>query len=370
MFQLLYDFYGEEPGWFRIFNYVTFRALMAGISSMFFSFYFGKRIIIYLYKLKFEETVRTDGPKSHESKSGTPTMGGLMIISSLLISAFLWGNLKNYNFLLLCGCALSFSLLGFRDDYQKAILKIKGGMRSRTKFLISLFLGIVLTYIYFHITGTVPGKDNKGIQFELTDLFLPFIKGPFLDLGIFMLPFSVFVIIGSSHAVNLTDGLDGLASGTVAIATSTLGVISYVSGTPVAANYLNIPYLPGAHEYSVFLSALTGSLLGFLWFNSHPAEVFMGDTGSLFLGATLGMVAIMLKKEMSLPILGGIFVMETLSVILQVGSFRLTSKRIFKMAPIHHHFELEGLKETKIVLRFYIIGIILALITLSTLKIQ
>ena len=370
MFQLLHDYYVDDPGWIRIFNYVTFRALMAGLTSMFLSFYFGNSIIDYLYKLKFKETVRTDGPKSHELKSGTPTMGGLMIISSLLLSVLLWGNLKNENLLLLCLCALSFSILGFRDDYEKAILRIKGGMKSRTKFSITVLLGILLTVLYFYYTGTVPGKENRGIQFGLTDLFIPFIKGPILDLGVFMIPFSIFVLIGSSHAVNLTDGLDGLAAGTVAIATSTFGIIAYVSGTPIAANYLNIPYLPGAHEYSVFLSALTGALLGFLWFNAHPAQVFMGDTGSLFLGATLGMVSIMLKKELSLPILGGIFVLEAVSVILQVGSFRLRAKRIFKMAPLHHHFELDGLKETKIVLRFYIVGIILALITLSTLKIQ
>ena len=370
MFQFLYDIFGEDLSWFRIFNYVTFRALMAGLTSMLLSFFLGQRIIDYLYKLKFKETIRNDGPKSHESKSGTPTMGGLMIISSLLFSTLLWGNLKNLNVLLLCFSALAFSMLGFRDDYEKAVLKIKGGMKARTKFVITIILGLFITYIYFYVTGSVPAKDNRGIQFELTEIFLPFIKGPIIDLGILMIPFSVFVIIGSSHAVNLTDGLDGLAAGTVAIATSTLGVMAYVSGTPIAANYLNIPYLPGAHEYSVFLSALTGALLGFLWFNAHPAQVFMGDTGSLFLGATLGMVAIMLKKELSLPILGGIFVMEALSVILQVSSFRLTSKRIFKMAPIHHHFELDGLRETKIVLRFYIIGIILALITLSTLKIQ
>lgn len=370
MFQFLYDTFGEDPGWFRIFNYVTFRALMAGLTSMFLSFFLGGKIIGFLYTLKFKEQIRNDGPKSHESKSGTPTMGGLMIIASLLFSVALWGNLKNLNVLLLCFCSLSFSLLGFRDDYEKAILKIKGGMKARTKLFITVVLGIVLTYVYFRITGQTPGKENRGIPYELTDLFFPFVKGPIFDMGLMMIPFSIFVIIGSSHAVNLTDGLDGLAAGTVAIAASTLGVISYVSGTPVAANYLNIPYLPGAHEYSVFLSAMTGSLLGFLWFNAHPAQVFMGDTGSLFLGATLGMVAIMLKKELSLPILGGIFVVEAVSVIMQVTSFRLTSKRIFKMAPIHHHFELDGLKETKIVLRFYIIGIILAIITLSTLKIQ
>ncbi|MCB1141996.1 MAG: phospho-N-acetylmuramoyl-pentapeptide-transferase [Leptospiraceae bacterium] len=370
MFYFLFEFFSDDPGILRIFSYVTFRALMAGLTSMFFSFYFGNMIIERLYRFKFKENVRSDGPKSHESKAGTPTMGGLMIIFALLLSIAFWGNLTNSNLLLLCGVSFSFSLLGFRDDYEKAILKIKGGMNARTKFVISILLAFAFSVTYFYMTSISPGKENRGIHYAMTDLFIPFIKGPVLDLGIWMVPFSILIIISSTHAVNLTDGLDGLAAGTMAIATTTLGIIAYVSGTPVAANYLNIPYLPGAHEYSVFLSALSGALIGFLWFNSHPAQVFMGDTGSLFLGATLGTIAIMLKKELYLPILGGLFVIEALSVILQVGSFRLRQKRIFRMAPIHHHFELLGLKETKIVTRFYIIAIILALITLSTLKIQ
>ncbi|MCB1176249.1 MAG: phospho-N-acetylmuramoyl-pentapeptide-transferase, partial [Leptospiraceae bacterium] len=342
MFQFLYDVFGDEVGILRIFNYVTFRALMAGLTSMFLSFFLGKKIINFLYKLKFKENIREFGPKSHESKSGTPTMGGLMIVSTLLISLFFLANFKNESLLLLIGMSFSFSILGFIDDYQKAILKVKGGMRSRTKFLISVILACIFSFSYFYLTSSTP-KDNKGVQYLMTDLFLPFIKGPVLNLGLIAIPFSILIIISSSHAVNLTDGLDGLAAGTVSISVVTFGIIAYVSGTPIAANYLNIPYLPGAHEYSVFLSALAGSLIGFLWFNFHPAEVFMGDTGSLFLGATIGMISVMLKKEMLLPILGGVFVVEAVSVILQVGSFKLTQKRIFKMAPIHHHFELAGL---------------------------
>ncbi len=320
-------------------------------------------------KLKFKESVRSDGPKAHESKSGTPTMGGTMIISTLLISVLLWGNLKNDNVILLMVYSFLFASLGFADDYQKSVLKIKGGMKGRVKFILSILISLSFCIIFFWKTGSA-GSDSRGIVFTLTDLFIPFLKGPLLDLGIMAIPFSILVIIGASHAVNLTDGLDGLATGTVIISTATLGVISYVSGTPLAAKYLNIPYFPGAHEYSVFLSAMTGSLIGFLWFNAHPAEVFMGDTGSLFLGATLGMVAILLKKEILLVLLGGVFVVEALSVILQVGSFKLSGKRIFKMAPLHHHFELNGVKEVKIVIRFWIVAIILALISLSTLKIQ
>ena len=369
MFQYIYDLFGSDVGFFRIFNYVTFRALMAGLTSMFLSFFLGKRIIAYLYGLKFSETVRTDGPVTHAVKAGTPTMGGLMIISTLVLSVALWGNLKNLNLILLTTFSFLFSMLGFRDDYEKAILKIKGGMRSRVKFGLSILIAFAFCSIFFFLTGA-SHTEGKGVAFTLTDLFLPFIKGPVINLGLLAIPFSIIVIIGSSHGVNLTDGLDGLATGTAMIATITLAIIAYASGTPIAANYLNIPYLQGAHEYSVFLSALAGALLGFLWFNTHPAEVFMGDTGSLFLGATLGMVAVMLKKEFLLFILGGVFVMEAFSVMLQVGSFKLTGKRIFKMAPIHHHFELMGIKETKIVIRFWIIGVILALFALSTLRIQ
>ncbi|GBF49148.1 phospho-N-acetylmuramoyl-pentapeptide-transferase [Leptospira ryugenii] len=370
MFHWIYELYGNELGPLRIFNYVTFRAMMAGITAMFITFVYGKSMIDFLRSLKFRESVRSDGPESHAQKSGTPTMGGLIMILSLSISVLLWGNLRNLNVLLLLSSAIAFCGLGFADDYMKSVKKIKGGMRARSKFLITIFIAITVTSIFFYFTGKPNTLASKGIPFEITDLFLPFWKGPVWNLGVLAIPFAILVLIGSSHAVNLTDGLDGLASGTVVIATATLGLIAYVSGTPVAANYLNIPYLPGAHEYSVFLAALSGALLGFLWFNCHPAQVFMGDTGSLFLGSTLGLTAIMLKKEFLLVILGGIFVAEAVSVILQVGSFKLRGKRIFKMAPLHHHFELIGWSEEKVVIRFWIIGILLAIVTLSTLKIQ
>ncbi|TGK18796.1 phospho-N-acetylmuramoyl-pentapeptide-transferase [Leptospira fluminis] len=370
MFYYVYEYFFREWDSLRIFSYVTFRALMAGLTSMFLTFWFGGKVIDFLYGLKFRESVRDDGPKSHSAKSGTPTMGGLMIIGALLFSVLLWGNLKNPNILLLLSGAILFSALGFCDDYMKSVKKIKGGMRARTKFVLSVLLSAGFCAAYFYYTGEAPGGTSGRIPFHLTDLFLPFVKGPVLALGIFAIPFSILVILGACHGVNLTDGLDGLAGGTACISVTTLAIISYVSGTPVAANYLNIPYLPGAHEYSVFLSALAGALIGFLWFNTHPAQVFMGDTGSLFLGATIGMTCVMLKKEILLVILGGIFVAESLSVILQVGSFKLTQKRIFKMAPLHHHFELGGISETKVVIRFWIVAVILAIISLSSLKIQ
>ncbi|MDZ4727266.1 MAG: phospho-N-acetylmuramoyl-pentapeptide-transferase [Leptospira sp.] len=370
MFLWIYESFGNDIGFFRIFHYVTFRAMMAGLTAMFFTFIYGRSMIDFLKSLKFKESIRNDGPESHASKSGTPTMGGLMMIISLTISVLLWGNLKNWNVILLLISAISFCTLGFLDDYMKSVKKIKGGMRARTKFLITILIAVSVTCCFYFITGNPNTIASKGILFDITDLFIPFLKGPLLNLGIYAIPFAIIVLIGSSHAVNLTDGLDGLATGTVVIASATMAILAYVSGTPVAANYLNIPYLPGAHEYAVFLAGLCGALIGFLWFNCHPAQVFMGDTGSLFLGSTLGLTAIMLKKEFLLIILGGIFVAEALSVILQVGSFKLRGKRIFKMAPLHHHFELSGWSEEKVVIRFWIIGIILAIISLSTLKIQ
>ena len=303
----------------------------------------------------------------HGSKRGTPSMGGVAIVGSVVLAYFLAHLIlmrpPTASGLLAIYLMVTLSLVGLADDYLKIFKQRSTGIRARTKLLGQAVAALSFGYLAMQFPdegGNVPVSSAISWVRD-TDWILP---------SALVLLWIWFLVTGITNGVNLTDGLDGLAAGTVAIATSTFGIIAYVSGTPIAANYLNIPYLPGAHEYSVFLSALTGALLGFLWFNAHPAQVFMGDTGSLFLGATLGMVAIMLKKELSLPILGGIFVLEAVSVILQVGSFRLRAKRIFKMAPLHHHFELDGLKETKIVLRFYIVGIILALITLSTLKIQ
>lgn len=370
MFYYIFELFGEEYSFLRIFSYVTFRAMMATLTSFFLTWYFGERIIQFLYSLKFRESIRDDGPKSHDSKKGTPTMGGLMIAGSAVVSIALWGNLQNHTLLLLIACSLGFCALGFTDDYMKAIKKIKGGMRARTKFLSTVVIAVFFAYAYYYITGKANPHLDKGIVFQLTDLFVPFIKGPVFPLGMVAVFFGMVVILASSHSVNLTDGLDGLATGTVIIAVSTFAIISYVHGTPLTAYYLNLPYLPGAHEYTVYLTCLVGSLIGFLWYNSHPAQVFMGDTGSLFLGSSLGMVAVILKKEILLVLLGGVFVMEAASVILQVASFKLTGKRIFKMSPIHHHFELSGWAEEKIVIRFWILGILFAILTLATFKIQ
>jgi phospho-N-acetylmuramoyl-pentapeptide-transferase len=368
MFEYLYG-HGDMPGFFRLFGYVSFRALLAGLFSMGFCFLTGARIIAWLRQLKFGEQIRTDGPQSHQAKAGTPTMGGIMILLSLTVSCLLFGNLKNTGFLLLLACTLSLGAIGFTDDYSKVVLKKKGGMNARMKMILTLVVALAFCLCYNFLIPD-PGVGGK-ISYAKTGLFLPFYKKQLIDLTPwFALPFWMIVLVGSAHAVNLTDGLDGLAIGNVAIVAATFGILAYITGTPKVANYLNVPAADGAHELAVFLAALTGAGVGFLWFNAAPAQVFMGDTGSLALGGALGMIAILLKKEILLVLTGGVFVAEAVSVILQVASFKTTGKRIFKMSPLHHHFELSGWPETRVVIRFWLVGVILALISLSTLRIQ
>ncbi len=381
MFEWLYSSF-EAPGFFRLFGFVSFRALMAGLVSIGFSFLFGEVIIRKLRNLNFKEVVRGDGPQSHQVKAGTPTMGGLMILFGLAMSGFFFGNFSNLHFTLVYFCTLGFGAIGFMDDYSKVVLKKKGGMSAKVKMGLTLIIAFSFCFLYYYFTpapgtGTIEittpaGKVAKPvIEYSVTGLFVPFHKGQLLDLTVFAaLPFWMLVIVGTTHAVNLTDGLDGLAIGTVSIVTVTLGIIAYITGSSNWAHYLNLPAVAGAHEITVFLAALTGAGMGFLWFNAAPARIFMGDTGSLALGGALGMTVIILKKEVLLVILGGVFVMEALSVILQVGSYKLRGKRIFKMAPIHHHYEEKGWPETRIVIRFWLIGAILSLISLATLRLQ
>lgn len=369
MFEYLITNY-DLPGYFRIFGFVSFRAILAGITSMIIVFITGNRIIQWLKKLKFGETIREDGPKSHYNKAGTPTMGGIMILISLIISSLLYGNFNNVHFNLIFICTIFLGIIGFLDDYNKVVLKNKNGLKARTKMFLTLLIAIFFLYFYYKYTPKEVHREN-GISYNIFSLFIPFYKYPLLTMPViiaFLL--WLFAILGTIHGVNLTDGLDGLAIGTVSIATVTLGALAYLTGTPKVADYLNIAYVENAHEISVFLSALAGAGIGFLWFNASPAMVFMGDTGSLSLGGALGMTIIILKKEILFLILGGIFVMEAISVMIQVTYFKLTGKRIFKMAPIHHHFELLGWPETRIVIRFWLIGIILSLITISTLRLQ
>jgi len=368
MFEYLYSSF-DMPGFFRLFGYVSFRALLAALFSMTLTFVLGDYFIERLRRLNFKESIRDDGPKSHQQKAGTPTMGGLLILFSLTVSSLLFGNFSNHYFTILLVCTLALGTIGFIDDYTKVVLKNRKGMNSRLKMNLTLFVSFLFLALY--LTFTPAEISGTGIEYAKTGLFLPFIKGQVVDLTIYLaFPFWMFVVVGSIHAVNLTDGLDGLAIGTVSIVAMTMVILAYLTGSPKLANYLNIPAVDGAHEIAVFLAALTGAGVGFLWFNAAPAQVFMGDTGSLALGGVLGMAAIILKKEILLIVMGGVFVMEALSVILQVASFKLRGKRIFKMSPLHHHFELSGWPETRVVIRFWLVGIILSLIALSTLRVQ
>ena len=368
MFEFLYSHF-HMPGFFRLFGYVSFRATLAALFSMSLTFLLGDYFISKLRLLNFKETIRSDGPSHHKSKAGTPTMGGLLILFSLSVSSLLFGNFTNHYFNLLFVCTLALGAVGFTDDYSKAVLKVKNGMNARLKMILTLSIAVVFLVLYLYYTPkSIAGSD---IAYTKTGLFVPFLKGQLLDLTIYAaLPFWMFVMVGTVHAVNLTDGLDGLAIGTVSIVAITMGGIAYITGSPLIANYLNIPAVNGAHEISVFLAALTGAGVGFLWFNAAPAQVFMGDTGSLALGGVLGMTAIILKKELLLIVMGGVFVMEALSVIIQVAFYKYKKERFFLMAPIHHHFELKGWPETRVVVRFWLIGLILSLISLSTLRVQ
>ncbi|GIX41126.1 MAG: phospho-N-acetylmuramoyl-pentapeptide-transferase [Leptospiraceae bacterium] len=369
MFEYIYNHY-DVPGFFRIFGYVSFRATLAGLTSMIITFLIGSKTIQWLKKLKFGETIREDGPKSHQSKAGTPTMGGIMILFSLVISCILFGNFNNVHFNLLLICTVLLGLIGFLDDYTKVVIKNKNGLKARTKMILTIIVASIFIYFYYKYTPKEVYRNN-GISYQITSLFIPFYKYPLITMPLFIaILLWYFAILGTIHGVNLTDGLDGLAIGTVSIVTVTLGALAYLTGTPKVADYLNIAYVENAHEISVFLSALAGAGIGFLWYNAPPALVFMGDTGSLALGGALGMTIIILKKEILFLILGGIFVIEALSVIIQVTSFKMTGKRVFKMAPIHHHFELMGWPETRVVIRFWLIGIILSLIAISTLRLQ
>lgn len=350
----------EYISFLRLFQYITFRSAYAALTALLIVLVFGGLLIRWLTHLRFKEEIRTLGPQTHQKKAGTPTMGGVLILGAVLISMLLWGNFTNLYVILLISITVLLGVLGFVDDYIKSILKKKDGIPARLKFLMQCVFGLLIALgIYFF-----PSNAK-----EATTLYVPFVNKAVADLSWAWILFAMLVIVGSSNAVNLTDGLDGLAIGTVTIVVSVLAVMAYLAGHQPIAQYLRIPYVPQAAELTVFLSALGGAGLGFLWFNSNPASVFMGDTGSLALGGIIGTVAIMIKKEFFLVIVGGIFVIEALSVMIQVASYKLRKKRVFKMAPIHHHFELSGWPEQKVVVRMWIIGIILAILGLSSLKI-
>ena len=346
---------------FNIFRYITFRSAAAAITALFISFVVGPYIIKKLRQKQIREEIRKDGPQSHLQKSGTPTMGGLIILAAVIIPTLLWAQVLNIYVQLILFATLWMGIVGFIDDYLKVVKKLPKGLVARYKLLGQLTLGtIVGGVIYF-------APQFADISTLST---LPFFKDYEIDFGVFYIPMVIFVIIATSNSVNLTDGLDGLAIGLVGISGLAWAIIAYFSGRIDFSDYLNIIYLPGAGELTVYCAALVGASLGFLWFNSHPAQVFMGDTGSLALGSALGTLAILLKKELLLIIIGGVFAAETLSVIIQVLYYKYTKKRLFKMAPIHHHFELSGWAESTVVVRFWIIAILLVLFSLSTFKIR
>lgn len=357
LYYLLYPLRTEFIA-FNLFKYITFRTFGALMTALVLYLLLGKRFIAYLRRNQVGQFIRDEGPKTHFNKKGTPTMGGLLILFCTTISVFLWGNLGNAYLWLTMFVLLSYGAIGFYDDYKKQIQKVNLGLKARLKFPLQVLIAAVagvtlLSYLDFS-----------------TKLVLPFFKDIQPDLGWFYVALICLVVTGASNAVNLTDGLDGLVAVPNVMAFSTYAVLVYVAGNKTLADYLQVILVPGAGELAIFCGALVGGLIGFLWFNSYPAEIFMGDTGSLSIGAALGMVAILAKAEILLILVGGIFVLETVSVMTQVISFKLTGKRIFKMAPIHHHFELKGWPEPKVIVRFWIISFILSLLSLATLKIR
>ncbi len=362
LYLLLYPLRFEFSS-FNVFQYITFRTIMAALTAMAISFLLGPRTIEWLRRLKYGQVIREEGPKAHFAKKNTPTMGGVLILFSIVISTLLWADITNRLVLYTVALTVSYGAIGFLDDYLKIKKKSSEGLAGRKKLALGfLFAGLLGGALYWEAHQAAPIYNLK--------LTIPFLKTYAPDLGWFYIPFAMLVIAGASNAVNLTDGLDGLATGNVIITAGTYLIFAYVAGHVVIARYLNIYYLPASGELAVFCAALMGAGIGFLWFNSYPAQVFMGDVGSLSLGGAIGAVAIMVKQEIVLVLVGGVFVVEALSVMLQVFSFKTFGKRIFRMSPIHHHFELLGWPETKIVVRFWIIGLILALVALSTLKLR
>jgi len=346
----------------NVFRYITFRTVGATVTSLFFVFFFGPTIIASLRVRQGKgQPIREDGPASHLlTKKGTPTMGGLMILSGVLVATLLWCNPRNVYIWVVLGVTISFGAIGFYDDYLKVTKQSHAGLSGRMRLLIEALIALIACYV----------MSNIGVGKLSTSLTVPFFKEIVFYLGFFFLAFGAFIIVAAGNAVNLTDGLDGLAIVPVMIAAATFGFIAYLAGNAIFANYLQIHFTPGTGELAVVCGALIGAGLGFLWFNAPPAQIFMGDTGSLALGGLLGTIAVATKHEIVLGIVGGLFVLEAVSVIIQVASFKLTGKRIFLMAPIHHHFEKLGWKEPQIVIRFWIISVILALIGLSTLKLR
>ncbi|MBM23338.1 MAG: phospho-N-acetylmuramoyl-pentapeptide-transferase [Gammaproteobacteria bacterium] len=359
MFLFFADQLTEFYSAFNALTYITTRGILSALTALLVSFVLGPKLIQKLSFNDVGESIRQDGPESHSVKEGTPTMGGLLILFSIIISTVIWGDFSSryiFNILLVI---ISFGLIGFFDDYMK-LQGNSDGLKPITKLLLQIF--VAFSSVFFLFSSTLSPVE--------TELVIPYTNNLTLQMGWFFVPFSIFVVVGSSNAVNLTDGLDGLAiMPTVMIATA-LGIFAYVAGNINISDYLGVPYIRDAGEVFIICAAIAGSGLGFLWFNTYPAQVFMGDVGALSLGAALGLIAVIIRQELVLAVMGGVFILETISVILQVGSFKLTGRRIFNMAPIHHHFELKGWAEPKVIVRFWIITVILVLIGLASLKLR
>jgi phospho-N-acetylmuramoyl-pentapeptide-transferase len=360
MLYWLTEYLNEYYSFFNVFNYLSFRAILGVLTAVTISMVFGAPMIRKLNYLQIGQSVREDGPASHLSKTGTPTMGGTLILLSVFVSTLLWADLDNRYVWVVLFVTASFGAIGFVDDYRKVIYRNPKGLSARWKYFWQSVAGLIAaSYLYSQVE--LPAE---------TQLFVPFFKDVAIDLGLGYIVLTYFVIVGSSNAVNLTDGLDGLAILPCVMIGGALGIIAYLTGHAVFADYLHIPFLPEAGELVIFCAALSGAGVGFLWFNTYPAQVFMGDVGALSLGAALGVIAIIVRHEIVFFVMAGVFVMETVSVIVQVGSFKLTGKRVFRMAPLHHHFELKGWPEPRVIVRFWIITVMLVLFGLATLKLR
>jgi phospho-N-acetylmuramoyl-pentapeptide-transferase len=345
---------------FNVFRYLTLRSILGVLTALVISFVVGPPMIRRLTLYKIGQTVRTDGPQTHLSKSGTPTMGGALILVAVGVSTLLWADLRNRFVWIVLLTTLAFGLIGLVDDYKKLIQRNPRGLAARYKYFWQTVVGLAAALVLFQ-SATTPAE---------TALLIPYLKEVSIQLGGWYVLFAYLVVVGSSNAVNLTDGLDGLAAMPTVLVAGALGVFAYAAGNSDFATYLKLPYVVGVGEVAVFCAALVGAGLGFLWFNAYPAQVFMGDVGALALGAALGVVAVVARQELVLFVMGGVFVAETLSVMLQVGSFKLTGKRIFRMAPLHHHYELKGWPEPRVIVRFWIVTVILVLVGLASLKIR
>lgn len=370
LFDIIEKMY-HPPG-FGVVRYITFRSAAAAVTALFIAFWLGPKIIAALKQHQVGEAAKLEAPKTHLTKAGTPTMGGLIVLASVLIPTLLWGTLTNLYVILIIFVTVALGAVGFLDDYLKVVKKKPKGLIGKYKIVGQVFVGLVVGgIIYFS-----PEWIDADLWKLNSSTTVPFFKNREFDFGLLYVPMVIFVITATSNAVNLTDGLDGLAIGTTAIVALTLGIICYVSGNVLLSNYLTIPFLRGNGELAVFCAAMAGAALGFLWFNAYPAQVFMGDTGSLALGGAIGALCVLIKKELLLPMLGFVFFAETVSVIVQRVYFKYTKKkygegrRVFRMAPIHHHFELSGWPEPKIVTRFYIIAILMMILSLATFKVR